>query len=83
MGKSLITIKKSLADLLQNQIENQEQLIFSWHCHFCCSQHTGNLLKRVRKVAVLHQIEEQKPDLTLFDDNENVFGVIQFSTQKI
>jgi len=82
MKRSLLTIKKALAQHLQQLIDNQQGLNFSWSCNYCHNKHSGNMLKKVKKAEAGHLLETFKPDITLFDEQQQVFAVVQLSTKQ-
>jgi hypothetical protein len=82
MARSLVLIKKSIADHLQQLIDTQQGLNLSWKCNYCHNKHSGNMLKKVKKAEAGYEIESFKPDMTLFDEQQQVFAVIQLSTKQ-
>ena len=69
--------KNLLAKKIQYHIDNSLPLNFSWECNYCSEPHSGNLLKKIRKVYVEYNLTFCQPDIVLFDKDDKVFGVIE------
>ncbi len=69
--------KNLLAEKLDKLIQEQSELNFSWLCEYCGLPHSGNLLKKIKYVKVEYKLNICQPDIALFDENDNVFSVIE------
>ncbi|HRF99786.1 MAG TPA: competence protein CoiA family protein [Bacteroidia bacterium] len=69
--------KNSIAEKLQKSINENTPINFSWRCIFCGEMHKGDLLKKTRKVKIEHDLKLCRPDISLFDNNDRVFAVIE------
>ena len=69
--------KNLLADKLQNHIETQTPLLMTWQCKYCYSEHSGNLLKKIKSIKVEHNMRICQPDIALLDSDDKVFAVIE------
>src|SRR5690554_7341754 len=49
----------------------------TWHCKYCYTGHTGNLLKMIKSVKVEHNMTVCQPDIVLFDGEDKVFAVVE------
>lgn len=67
-----------LADKIKKHINESKELKVYWHCKFCHDRHSGNLLKKIKRVVVEYTgLVKCKPDITLFDESDKVFAVIE------
>ncbi|NOS73514.1 MAG: hypothetical protein HOP36_03005 [Methyloglobulus sp.] len=71
------SFKNLLANKIQQHITINQPLPISWHCTFCGIEHSGNLLKKIKAVKVEHNLTVCQPDIALFDNEENVFAVVE------
>lgn len=71
------SFKILLADKLQQHLDNQTPLPFSWICQYCGEDHSGDLLKKVKAVRLEHNLIVCKPDIALFGEIDQIFGVIE------
>jgi len=71
------SFKMLLARRLQQLIDENLPLRFSWLCKYCGGQHEGNLLKKIKSLKVEHDLASCRPDIALLDKEEKVFAVIE------
>lgn len=69
--------KIKLFDFLNTQINTNRHFEITWICENCNAEHKGNLLKKVRDIKLEYNLTAFKPDITLFDENNKVFAVIE------
>lgn len=71
------SFKSLLAKKLQKHIDENIPLQFHWACQYCDDRHEGNLLKRIKSVAVEYDLEICRPDIALFDKDNKAFAAIE------
>jgi predicted Zn-ribbon and HTH transcriptional regulator len=69
--------KNLISEKIQKCINENVSINFSWHCKFCDEIHNGDLLKKTKKVKLEHDLKLCRPDISLFDNNDKVFAVIE------
>lgn len=69
--------KNALFSKLEDHLVNNEPLNFSWLCIHCHEKHSGNLLRKIKSIKLEHRFGECQPDITLFNQNNKVFAVIE------
>jgi len=62
---------------IKGLLETNEPYNFSWDCKHCKETHAGNLLKKAHTVKLEHNLKECQPDISLLDENNNVYAVIE------
>jgi len=72
-----LNFKNMLAKKLQQNLETNEPLHFSWKCKYCYEEHSGNLLKKINNIKLEYNLCECIPDIALFDNQNNIFAVIE------
>lgn len=86
--KSLITnctpegvLHKSFKSILFKKIENKlkynKSIEIEWLCKFCNKKHNVNLLSKTKKVKLEAHLRDCKPDILLFDKNNNPIIAIE------
>lgn len=71
------SFKNLLAAKIQVCLDTQTPLPIDWHCTFCGTGHSGNLLKKVRSVKVEHNLKVCQPDICMFDAEGKPFAVVE------
>jgi Competence protein CoiA-like family len=71
------SFKTLLAEKLQRNITSHIPLPIAWLCQYCYTEHSGNLLKKIKSVRVEHDMTVCQPDIALFDNEDNVFAVVE------
>jgi len=71
------SFKNLLFEKIQQQIISKTSLTISWHCKHCNDEHSGNLIKKIKKVKIEYDMKFCKPDIALFDNDDKVFAVIE------
>lgn len=71
------SFKNLLFKKLEEHIQTNTPLQFSWKCKYCYESHSGNLLKKIKNVKLEYDLDICKPDIALFDNNNKVFAVIE------
>jgi hypothetical protein len=71
------SFKKMLMEKIKGNINNKVPMNIKWKCNYCHSKHYGNLLKKIFDVKDEYDMKVCKPDIALFDENRNVFTVIE------
>lgn len=69
--------KEKCAEFIQEKISANKGLFFVWRCKRCSGQHKTNLLEKVTKVTLEYDLGVCRPDIALFDDNDNLLFVIE------
>lgn len=69
--------KERCAEYIRNKIAKHEDLYFYWECKKCYEQHKGNLIKKALRVVTELDLDICKPDIALFDGNDDVIIVIE------
>lgn len=72
-----ILFKRKLYTKLHDCIDYKKSLIFEWECDKCNGRHSGNLVKRAKKVKLESKVGSYIPDITLYDKNEYPYAVIE------
>ncbi|MEE4247460.1 MAG: hypothetical protein V2I33_18785 [Kangiellaceae bacterium] len=72
-------IKSKAFDIINEYLEKNNELIFTWNCNFCKGTHEGNLLKKVSYASTKHRIKGFRPDIYFFNNENKVFAVIRFT----
>lgn len=71
--------------LLQSQIETalkaRRDVPVTWKCSRCADEHKGNLLRKASAVRLEFPLTGCRPDLTLFDENDNPIAIIEIVVQ--
>lgn len=68
--------KEGLYQILKEKIENNEEFIVHWNPSNIGEQ-KRNLLKLTKRIEIEKYVQELKPDLTLYDKNENPYVAIE------
>lgn len=71
------SFKNLLSKYLEEHIQSNTPLQFSWKCKYCYETHSGNLLKKIKSVKLEYSMDKCKPDIALLDKDNNVFAVIE------
>ncbi|TFF37887.1 hypothetical protein [Mucilaginibacter psychrotolerans] len=82
MKKTLTRTTEDLALYLQKLADDKVETSISWRCLNCGETHSCNLLEKVRSVKNEYLVGENKPDLSLFDLNGDLFAAIHFLKRK-
>lgn len=69
--------KERCSKLIQEKIDNKQQLSFVWQCSKCHNKQTENLLYNITKVITEYDLGICKPDIALFDINNQIATVIE------
>jgi len=69
--------KTILVNEIKQRIERQNEFALSWKCLYCCREHSGDLIKKARRVALEYSLNIYRPDISLFDENGRVYAVIE------
>lgn len=73
MAKSF---ESNLVILLETHIAHESPLVITWKCVHCGGQHNGNLLKKVKSIALV------EGDISLLDGEKKTFALIHISKNK-
>lgn len=71
------SFKNLLFKYIEERIQTNTPLKFSWECKYCHESHSGNLLKNIKSVKLEHNLNICKPDIALLDKDNKVFAVIE------
>ncbi len=71
------SFKTLLSQKILEHISLNRTLQFYWQCGHCYDEHSGNLIKRAKKVAVEYNMTVCQPDIALLDESGNVFAVVE------
>jgi hypothetical protein len=71
------SFKVLLGHLIKSNLEQERSMQMSWNCPFCDKVHTGNLLKKAKKVEIEYNLGVCRPDIALLDENGGVIAVIE------
>jgi len=71
------SFKHFLVDYLKNEILSKNILIMSWFCISEKHKNKLNLLERVSFVKLEYNLNECRPDIALFDCDDNLVAVIE------
>jgi hypothetical protein len=71
------SFKEILVKKIKNYIEKKNSINMKWECNYCDEEHSGNLLKKTYFVKMEHDLKKCRPDIALFDKNQNVYAVIE------
>ncbi len=69
--------KNKVTKYINEKIAKGEQLQFNWDCDICHERHTGNLVKKAVNAVEEYDLKTSRPDIALFDKDENVIIVIE------
>ncbi len=69
--------KNLLASKVEQHLESKKALPISWLCEYCFSNHSGDLLKKIKSVKIEHNLIACKPDIALLGNDGNVHAVIE------
>lgn len=69
--------KNRLAETIEQYLSDSKELILSWECSYCYRDHTGNLIKTARRVALEHWLGECRPDVALLNDSGKLVAAIE------
>lgn len=69
--------KEKCAKYIQEKISAHGCLFFVWRCKRCGGQHRTNLLEKAVKVVLEYDLGVCRPDIALFDNNDNLLFVIE------
>lgn len=69
--------KEKCAEFIQSKINADENIDFEYTCDICYENHSGNLLRKAKTVAVEYDLGFCIPDIALLDDNGKVIIVIE------
>lgn len=69
--------KNKVLKFLEDKIEANQAVPFSWKCKYCPDSHSGNLIKKIKEVRLEYSLNECRPDIVLLDANKSVFAVIE------
>ena len=69
--------KTMLVNEIRQRLDEQNEFAISWKCTYCCRDHSGDLIKKARRVALEHSLSICRPDISLFDEDGRVYAVIE------
>ncbi|MEP7074346.1 MAG: hypothetical protein ABI878_00940 [Acidobacteriota bacterium] len=69
--------KTMLVNEIKQRLDGQDAFPISWKCIYCFREHSGDLIKKTRRVALEHSLSICRPDISLFDDDGRVYAVIE------
>jgi hypothetical protein len=73
------SFKDEAVGLLSAQLLNQSSFPIAWDCMHCGTQHSGDLLKKVRKII---SGEDDGQIIKLLDETDKLFAVVSMSKNK-
>jgi len=69
--------KNLLFNKINDAIKNNIPLRFEWDCKHCEELHAGNLIKRVFLIKLEAELDNYRPDLTLYNGSNTVIAAIE------
>lgn len=69
--------KRLLAEKIEYYLSRSKPLKISWSCRYCLENHTGNLLKKAKRVAVEYNLGACRPDVALLDGNGKAIAALE------
>ncbi len=70
------SFKMVLAQKIEEHIRSQQPLQISWGCS-CYERHTGNLVKKAKRVEVEYNLGICRPDIALLDSSDRAIAAIE------
>lgn len=69
--------KTLLFNEIRQRLDRHIELAISWKCAYCSREHSGDLIKKARRVALEHSLSICRPDISLFDKDGSAYAVIE------
>lgn len=69
--------KQLIHDRLVAALRTGQEVPVRWSCPHCTEEHSGNLLKKARKVVLEYEMGVARSDIALLDGNEHVVAAIE------
>ncbi len=69
--------KTILVNEIMERLDRHSEFAISWKCIYCYRKHSGDLIKKARRVALEHSLGICRPDISLFDEDGRVYAVIE------
>lgn len=71
------TFKNLLFSFLKERIEGGIPYKFCWKCESCDEVHSGDLLKKAKRISLEHNLNTCQPDIALLNEAGEVYAVIE------
>jgi hypothetical protein len=69
--------KNELYNRFSKAIQDGAEVLISWNCRYCRKTHTVNLLRLAERVDIEKNIENTRPDITLYKSQNRILSVIE------